>query len=367
MRLGHLSEAELTEYADGELAESRLSAVERHLRACPRCAEELARARSAVSLAAGIDAIQSPADLRRRVEAKAAGQPPLEVACRSALDLMHDHLDGLLSPPLVGALHRHLRACLHCRAECLALSAAVRLCRSLRAVAPPARIRQTLEAARLAAQAPTPWAARLRPAYAAAAAVALGALLVFARPGVRHPAGDGRPELAALPAAASTQPVLNQPAGEPAPEPVRLASAPEQPEPGEQYRPVAEPATELRRDRHADLGGAVKGPIPGPAAPAQAAPEAPLPAALRALRTVAKSAASEREAHHALALAGERFYTLQSESILARLPAAPAGDQAGAAEGAGDATRRPAQPTVPGPQEEASPGRASASPAVPVA
>ena len=329
MGLRHLSAAEFTEYADGSLPESKIARIEEHLRRCASCSEALAKTQLAIAAASRMEAVAVPGDLRRRVAAKAAGQPVPEVRCGEASALIHEHIDGLLAPALAGALHRHLRACARCRAEFAALSAAVRLVRSLRTVTAPARVREAVAAARREPLRPAPWGVRLRPALAVAAVIALGVLLAAVRPGT--PRAASPPQIARAPIA---EPAPPQPAPAPTasrPEPsaerdqVAVADAgavsPEAP-PAPIVRASAGSRREPTVERPAALPTA-KGTLAGATTVATAAPIT-LPAALRTLKAVAESAAHEREAQQAMVLAGERFATLDSEAVLARLPELPA-------------------------------------------
>jgi anti-sigma factor RsiW len=355
----HLSEIELTEYADRDTAPSDLVRVEGHLRQCSLCRRALARVQEAASAASRVGIVSPPQDLRARVAAKAADRRLLRVTCPKAASLLHEHIDGSLSPALVGGVQRHLRECPRCQAEFVALSKAAQLVRSLPRVRPPARVRQAVQAAALG-PAPPPRARRavwLRPAVAAAA-VAAGALLLALNP-LHQPAQRLESvRVAGQPPAAQSGPVHLAAPVESAPGSVASRETEEE-APRAETRPVA--ATPHRSIPSPSPVAtatlvAFKGPSPARVAPKPAAPEVTVPSALRALKAIAGSVSHDVGAQRAMYLEGERFSTLASEAMLARLPEPSrlpesGGDVSGGSAGHGPAASREVGPA---PEENAS-------------
>ena len=185
----HLSEIELVEYADGEIPLSRLALVETHLHECAACAHALEKLREAVAATGYLQAVDTPPGLRARVAAEASARSAGEMTCREARPLIHQQIDGALSPLGRSALEQHLAACRVCRVELATFSATVRLVRSLTPVKAPARIGEAVAAAVQARIRRKAWWPVLRPALAAAAVAALGGLLMLVRPAFQPEVG----------------------------------------------------------------------------------------------------------------------------------------------------------------------------------
>jgi anti-sigma factor RsiW len=327
MNRRHLSEAELTDFADQLLAPDRHAAAETHLAVCSVCAERLARVRSAAEAVWTLRAVAPPDDLAARTRERLLTRGVREINCGQAAPLLSGHLDRALSPASALALARHLRACPRCAAELDALSAMSRLVRSLPAVAAPARIRREVDAARRTRDIPVPWGARLRPALAAAFAGAALVGVVFLRGATRPTAPPDEPRVTSEspPAARPTLEVAD--ARE---EPTRLeeAAAGDQVEPsaGAEERPrVAERVARARPELTSHVVvPSPRGPVPAPVVAEASVPSFALPAALRTLEVVASTVADEMEWQSELELAGERFATMNSEAMWAQLPDLPA-------------------------------------------
>jgi anti-sigma factor RsiW len=182
MRRRHLSEAELTEYVDGELHPRRAADAEAHIRHCESCAALAAGLRSAAAAAGSLRSVAVPGDLRARVARRLAQDLAAQITCRQAAPLIHQHLDGCLSPKAELELQGHLRSCARCRADLAALASAARLVRSLPALEAPARVREVVSAAQRLRTLRFPRIARWRPALAAAIAAAAVGVLVLLRP-----------------------------------------------------------------------------------------------------------------------------------------------------------------------------------------
>lgn len=322
MGLRHLSGIELTEYADGETPSSKRDRVEEHVRRCTRCAAAAASLRDAVSAVGALKAVAPPADLRLRVEQRMAAPSALDVTCRQAGPLLHGHLDECLSATDEAVLAQHVAACGLCRAELTALRAAKRLVASLPRVESPNVVRESVAAARRTRAPDMPWRARWAPALAAASVVVVGglSLLIATRQPVGSPAGVRVTE--ARPALTAPAVVVAEHAG-------RVAEPEEVAEDGEieaavtagEPLPSDDPTPAERRIE--SLAGVVLasvGPAPLPTVLETSVAEVPLPSALRTLRQVAERASHEHGVQRAMELAGERFATLDSERVLARLP-----------------------------------------------
>lgn len=346
----HLSEVELTEYADGATAPSRVRRVEDHLRVCALCSEALAGVRTATTALRHLPAVAAPDDLRERVADRLTAGHARPLTCREAGPLIHAQVDGELAPAMMAPLRRHLRECLHCHAELVALSAVAGLVRSLRVLATPAAVRETVWAALRVHQEPAqvgrplsaPWAARLGPALAAAAVVAVGVLGFLgsrARPARPTPAVVATAPMAtdaptAEPRKADTE--VAAPGPSDVPGSFELPSPPAEVSPGRKVeratggafvqtrknRVMERMAAEPIRLADASRGG--KGPAPEPTRGSLATPGPRLPSAVRTLKEIAMAYGVTSEGQRALSLAGEEFLTLTSESSLSRLPEAGA-------------------------------------------
>lgn len=341
MRRRHLSEAELTEYVDGELHPRRAADAEEHIRHCESCAAVAAGLRSAAAAVGSLRSVAVPGDLRARVARRLAQDLAAQITCRQAAPLIHQHLDSCLSPKAELQLQGHLRSCARCRADLAALASAARLVRSLPALEAPARVREAVSAAQRLRTLRFPRIARWRPALAAALAAAAVGVLVLLRP-----VGDQAPPSGPI-RMAEPQAVFAPAATEVA----SLTDAAAEAQPGGTLEQPLEPTTpEAGPTRRAEkpttrppvpitVACAAKGPAPARTTPQSPEPEIELPSALQALRMVANTASHGPEGRRAMELAGERFATMHSESVWARLPSLPA-------LGTGAESVPPAQPLV---------------------
>ena len=321
MLVRHLSPAELTEYADGEIAGSRRA--EAHLRSCRACAQALEQARASACVLLALPPVSVPYDLRQRLVARLDCQPVPQLACRGALTLIHESLDARLSLLAAGFLRLHLDTCPECRLELATLTEAIRAVRSLEPVLAPLGVREAARARR--APAPAPWGVRLRPAFASAAvAAALFLALRSTPPQVPSPRHlDTRPSVVAAVPSPSAQPEVSGPEEQQA-----NAVQPTQPV----VRPLAAPRLGLPESSHAasrpirHLTLIAAGPSPEPVAIAARPPlvREPGPTALRALRSIARAAPTDLDSHVSLAMAGERLATLDSEARAAAFPSTSA-------------------------------------------
>ncbi|MFB3882119.1 MAG: hypothetical protein ACE149_12700 [Armatimonadota bacterium] len=348
MYRGHLSEVELTEYADGELAADLLGAAESHLDGCRACAAAVAKMRQSASLVARVRDCAAPSAIRRRAVA-VLSDSVLSISCKRALFMMHEMIDHRLSLLSSVPLQLHLRECKRCEEELAALSSAARAVRALPSIETPAKVRDQVLAAyrqqtRRAGSAP-----RWRPAVAAAFAVLVMGAASLLRPQVA-------PDHSAVTAPILSGTVKTSPA------PVDVAAAPappatdvERPAPAEHQPEAADIASRPAPPRRIAARPALpvaKGPAPEITARMVAgAPQLRLPSALRALRTVAQCASSDWDVQLAMERAGERFQTLDSEAVAQRRVAAlPATSTEGADAGGKDqpANTSPVPPREPG-------------------
>ena len=339
MELKHLSEVELTEVADGEMDPTRLGAATEHVSRCPACARALADAREAAMAVGGLADIAGPTDLRTLVAKALVAGPADRLSCREATPLLHEYLDGCLSPAAAVPLKDHLDSCATCGAELAVLTSASRLVRALPHVDSPARVRESVAAEQRRRARRAPVLLGWRPALAAAAALIAVGGLMFAR----H---SPQPEMRSVIARAPVAPEMSVSG------PVDVASlTPEAAQPGPAHEVLGEGAAEAAGEAieatemeaaprpmpaiH-PVDRAPKGPAPARVAPEVEPPAVVLPAALGALRVVARSAAPEADVQRAMELAGERFAVLNcealSEATLGRMSSAgpePASEERG--------------------------------------
>jgi len=323
MQARHLSEIELTELADGEMHPARLGAAVEHVSQCPACAHALAAIQEATLAVGGLKQVAGPADLRTRVAKGLIAAPADRLSCEEAAPLLHEYIDGCLSPAAAVPLQHHLDACPTCRAELAAFASASRLVRLLPEAASPARVREAVAAEQRRRARGKPVLVGWRPALAAAAAlIAVGGLALL-----RHsPQAELSPTVAQSPAIAQMPPsdsldVASLSQETAAPEGARSvvaedpAEAPAEPAPpaAEEVTPVAPRAVPVIHT--VDIDSAPKGPAPAHVAPAVVPSGVALPAALGALRVVARSAARDVEVQREMELAGERFAVLNCEAL----------------------------------------------------
>ena len=356
----HLSEIELTEYADGEMSPARAGWMEAHLRRCDACAEALAESRRAAALVGRLRPVAVPAALRQRISLALAREAEKTLSCRQMVPLLHAYLDRCLCPVLAEPVRGHLERCAHCRQEFGLLTRATRLVRALPAASVPVEVRERVAAARRLRLPGSAWGVPMRPALAAAGLVALGALALLFRPGLSP---GPREPLAAPSTRAAVPPVTS--AATAASTPTTVADArevqevtPELAAPSYQSAARAVSRTALKAAR---LVKAVGRPSREKVA-ARATLIAAAPDALQALKSVARSAEYAQEARRAMDLAAESFATLSSEEMLDRLPeSAGFGTSTGAAPPSATTpppTAPPAGLKTPGADSALAPGSA---------
>jgi len=309
----HLSEIELVEYADGEIALSRVAPVGKHLHECAACAYALEKLREAVAATCYLQVVDAPPGLRARVAAEVAAGSAGEITCREARPLIHQQIDGALSSLGVSALQQHVAACRLCRVEMTALSATVRLVRSLTSVKAPARIREAVAAAEQARRRRRAWGPVLRPALAAAAVAAVGGLLMLVRPALQPEVGVTGARVASEP----SRPVSVAQQAEPQPavaaESALAAAEAELPEPAS---PEASPAAESPRPVRAVSSR----PTPVRTASLPPRTETLIPPAVLTLQAVARSVSGRGDLQLASNMTRDRFATLDSETALSQVP-----------------------------------------------
>jgi hypothetical protein len=240
--------------------------------------------------------------------------------------MMHERLDRRLSLLAAVPLEIHLDGCQTCRSELAALSGATRAVRAVASVEAPARVREQVLSAYRRQSRRALGSPRWRPAVAVAfAALAVGAVTLM-RPSVT-PLTDRR-------VAQTTEPAAGLPSQSltiAAVPPTSAGDAQEQAIP-EAGQTAAQAPLNSGREQFSRRMTAMpaKGPTPGIVASEADSPRVGLPAALRALRAVAKSASPDWEVQRAMETAGERFATLDSEAmsesmLAAALPSATSG------------------------------------------
>ena len=325
----HLSEIELVEYADGEIALSRVAPVEEHLHECAACAHALEKLREAVAATGYLQVVDTPPGLRARVAAEVGAGSAGEITCREAKPLIHQQIDGALSPLGLSALEQHLAACRLCRLELAALSATVRLVRSLTLLKAPARIGEAVAAAEQSRRRRRAWGPVLRPALAAAAVAAVGGLLMLVRPALQ-------PEVGLTGARVASEP--NRPVSVAQQSEAEPAVAPES------TLATAESAIAAAASAIAAAEAELLAPAPPEAGPAamQVAAESPrpissrpapvrlaslpprtetlIPPAVLALRAVASGVSGRGDLQLVSNMARDRFATLDSETALSQVP-----------------------------------------------
>lgn len=318
MELKHLSEIELTEFADGEMDPTSLGAATEHVSRCPACAGALADVRKAAIVLGDLADIAGPADVRWRVAKALVAGPADRLSCREATPRLHEYLDGCLSPAAAVPLQDHLDSCATCRAELAVFISAGRLLRALPYVDSPARVRESVAAEQRRRSRRVPVLLAWRPALAAAAAlIAVGGLMllrhspqpevrpmVVRAPTVPEMSVSGSVDVASLtPEAAPIDPareVLSEGPAAPAVKAMERTEMEAAPRPMPAIHPV---------DR------TPKGPAPARVTPDVNPPGVALPAAVGALRVVARSAARNVGVQRAMELAGERFAVLNCEAL----------------------------------------------------
>jgi anti-sigma factor RsiW len=346
MSPGHLSGIELTEYLDGELSPAEAARRGRHLAACDRCRQALAELRQVVEVVEAVTPLAPPSHLRARVAAELGAEPAPALACREAGPLLHGYVDGELSPVMVGAVQRHIHTCLRCRAELVVLTKMISAVRSLRALAPPAAVRETVWAARRMSPGPvgaaSPWRARLRPALAMAAVAAAALLTVLLRPGSRPTEVVVRPP--STPAISQPVPPTSAAPAEEQTGPISTAAAStsqetagstagggnlRRPEPAGEAGNAAGPRAGYRRDSvvtfaHGPAAEPGRNALGSESRPPSIPTASATPPAVLTLRAIAGAAGADSGGHRGMAAASDRFSTLAWETALATPPSGSA-------------------------------------------
>lgn len=355
MRLGHLSEVELTEYADGELAAQRMQTVGAHLRQCRLCSLLLAGLRQTAAVTGRVAQQHCPRTVRARA-AIVLTEAALRLSCKQARGMMQERLDHRLSLAAQVPFELHLSACQQCQAELAALVGATSLVRRLPTVEAPARVREQVFAAGRQSTRRALGAPQLRPALAVAFAVLVVTAVALVKPLVRPPDHQAVARVAA-PTAAKPGPIAIAEVS-----PTGQTENPVEVGPDQALTEVVgeEPSarvTQAHMARPSALGS--KGPRPEVAALQTEGPRVTLPAALRALRAVARSASSDWETERGMELAGERFATLRSEamseSMVVSLPSTTDMDAGGQPASRDEAPA--SRPSIPEPRQDSGAGQ----------
>ncbi len=365
----HLSEVELVEYCDGETDPRRLGRASEHVQTCEVCSRAVARVREAAVALGRLSSVEAPADLRTRAAQAFLAPSVALISCGEATPLLHEHLDGCLSPAASVSLQHHLDSCAKCSAELAVLASAGRLVRALPEVDSPARVRESVFARRPRRASQIPVALRWSPALAAAAAMLAFGLLSLLR---QSPQPESRPVVARAPAARDTasptpldiaRDIGGLARGEPAAEEAAVEVAEEvAPEAAERPRPqpVSAAETVVRPVSHM-----AKGPAPARVTLEVSPPEVVMPAGLQALRVVASIASHDTDVKRAMELAGERFAVLNSEALSeATLAGFPLPSPGTGSEEGGVGVEGPApSPSGPAATEKTGPAAPESSPA----
>jgi len=204
------SSQELASLTDGELSPAQAAELQRHVADCAVCRRELSRHKQTASLVGTLTEVAPPQDLRARIQRKAAQpRPAAALTCSSTRDTLDGYAHGELAPEAADKVYAHLCECVECTRELDRIEEGMGLLGLLPEMAPPARVRQSVQ--RVAAQ-------RSRP--------------VYARPTFRGMAATlGTAVAAAAVMLALRMPAVNQPSvlvatKPPAPAPTATAPAP---------------------------------------------------------------------------------------------------------------------------------------------
>lgn len=354
MRTRHLSDAQITECAEGEADATRRPAVETHLGCCQRCALAVRRARDAAELVGRLPAMAAPASLRARTADAFLAEARRPISCGEAAPLLQEHIDGCLSPGAALMLKHHLGFCSTCRAEIAALTATTQALRELPAIESPARVSESVLEAQRRIAGPAPFTFKWKPALAAACAVLVVIGIAVVRP-LNRPMLQPEVTLSAEapPAAAPGRLEVARASEDSAGIAVEPSLSPAAVDPVEVSAPQDVPAPVALRMTPTihTVAPVSKGPAPARVAPETAAPEVTMPSGLRALRVVAGSATYDAEVQRAMELAEAQYTTLHSEALSeARLAQLPAGlpdvarDEAGPVEG--EDASQPSEPEL---------------------
>ncbi len=103
---------ELIERLEDAIAGTLPPPLAEHVRACPQCQQEVARARGGSPAAAVLPAIRAPRNLVARVKS----MPRLAPECETTMELICTTLDGELDAAARGRLLDHLHRCPRCQA-----------------------------------------------------------------------------------------------------------------------------------------------------------------------------------------------------------------------------------------------------------
>ncbi len=103
---------ELLEHLDDAVADTLPPLLAEHVRSCPQCQEELARALGGSPAAAALPEIRAP----RTLVARLKSMPRLAPECDAAMELMSETLDGEIDAAARTRLLDHLHRCPRCQA-----------------------------------------------------------------------------------------------------------------------------------------------------------------------------------------------------------------------------------------------------------
>jgi len=140
------SSEELTSLMDGELSPQRAAELRRHVAGCAACRRELIQLKQTASLVGALAEVAPPADLRARVEHKAA-QPraAAALACAGVGEVLDEYAHGDLAPETADGVHAHLLEGEACSRELARVEQSAGLLGTLAEVSPPARIRERVQ------------------------------------------------------------------------------------------------------------------------------------------------------------------------------------------------------------------------------
>jgi len=141
------SSEELACLLDGELSPERAAELRQHVAGCAACRRELSRLKQASKLVGALAEVAPPADLRARVERKAAqvrSAPAL--TCSGACGMLDEYAHGELAREAASRVCAHLSECESCSRELARLEECAGLVGALAEVGPPPGIRQRVQA-----------------------------------------------------------------------------------------------------------------------------------------------------------------------------------------------------------------------------
>lgn len=206
------SSQELASLTDGELSPAQAAELQRHVADCAVCRRELSRHKQTASLVGTLTEVAPPQDLRARIQRKAAQpRPAAALTCSSTREMLDGYAHGELAPEAADKVCAHLCECVECTLELDQIEETVGLLGLLPEMAPPARVRQSVQHA---------VAKRSRPVYArptfrgmvATLGAAMAAAVVMLA--LRIPAGN-QPSVIVATKPAAPAPAATAPAAPP--------------------------------------------------------------------------------------------------------------------------------------------------------